>query len=972
MLRSTKHLAILFFILAATTATTWRVLASSPEGGYPVDRASMPTAPTEGNAISFSPAISPQGRFVAFVSAADNLVPGDNNGNNDVFVRDMNSGATERVSVGNAGEGANADSFSVDISGNDGQFVVFSTDATNFGATDTNGVSDIYLRDRDTDTTTLISRTAAGATGNDASESPRITPGGNLVAFRSHASDLVGGDSNGFADCFIYNRNTGVMTRIITLGGTQFNNDCLDVDISAGTPMIAFSTEATNVLPSDTNGTDLDIIVASVNNTSYTRVSVDSAGNQANNDALSPSVSSSGAFVAFWSAADNLVPNDTNNAADVFVHEVATGITTRVSVAGNGGQANSVSAFPRISSDGRYVSFLSFASNLVTGDTNAVGDIFVHDRNTGTTVRVSTDATGAQGNDHANGSAISGDGNFVAFDSEADNLVPDDDNGAGDLFRVDISGLVRTPDGGFPIERASISNTEIEGNDYSDDAALSPEGRFVGFASAANNLVPNDGNGERDVFVRDMNTGSTERVSVTNAGGGGNGQSYSPDLSSNNARYVIFETLATNLGGTDSNGVSDIYLRDRVSDTTTLVSESMAGTTGNGISRFPAITPDGDFAVFSSLASDIVPGDTNAQEDCFVRDNAGSDFNRVLTWNGGEFNDNCSRPDIAAGVPIIAFESTATNVIPTDANGGASDIFIVSIFNTALELVSVNATGDQANGSSFYASVARDGDFVAFMSFASNLVSGDTNGRADIFVKDMTTGAVERVSIATDGTQGDFDSTYPSISSNGRYVTFSSLSGTLVPGDTNLTTDVFVHDRQTGITTRVSTDNTGVEGNDASDQPYISGNGEYVGFESEADNLVTDDTNSTTDVFRVQIGGIPPTPTATATPTNTPPPTNTPTPSVTPTGTITPPTNTPTPSVTPTGTITPPTNTPTPSVTPTGTITPPTNTPTPSVTPTGTITPPTNTPTPSVTPTGTITPPAPLTRMYLPLIQRQS
>ena len=612
------------------------------------------------------------------------------------------------------------------------------------------------------------------------------------------------------------------------------------------------------------------------------------------------------------------------------------------------------------------MTFLSFASNLVPGDTNGFGDIFVHDRQTGATVRVSTDATGAEGDDHASGSSISGDGNFVAFDSDATNLVPDDTNAALDIFRVDISDLFRNPEGGYPIERASLSNTEVEGNDESDDVAVSLEGRFVGFASEADNLVPNDGNGNRDVFVRDMNTGTTERVSVTNAGGGGNGASYDPDLSSNNARYVVFESLASNLATTDSNGVSDIFLRDRVSDTTTLVSEAMSGATGNGISRFPAITPDGDFAVFSSLASDIVPGDINAQEDCFVRDNAGADFNRVLTWNGGEFDDNCSRPDIAAGVPIIAFESTATNVIPADANGGVSDIFIVSIFNTALELVTVNATGEQANGGSFYASVSRDGEFVAFMSFASNLVTGDTNGRADIFVKDMTTGEVDRVSIATDGTQGDFDSTYPSISNNGRYVTFSSFASTLVPGDTNFATDIFLHDRQTGITTRLSTDSAGIEGNGRSDEPYISGNGEYVGFASEADNLVTDDTNSVSDVFRVQIGGIPPTPTPTATATGTiTPPTNTPTPSVTPTGTITPPTNTPTPSITPTGTITPPTNTPTPSVTPTGTVTPPTNTPTPSMTPTGTITPAT------ATPTGTITPlPGGGNRLYLPLVQR--
>lgn len=957
MVRSTRQLAIFFFLLLATTTTTWRVLAFPPNGNYPIERASLPTAPTEGNSLSYAPAISPQGEYVAFASIADNLVAGDSNGNIDVFVRDVANGTTERISVRNDGGGGNGDSITSDISGNEGRYVVFGTESTNFDVTDTNGATDIFLRDRVAGTTTLVSEATTGGTGNADSSNPKITPDGDYIAFRSDASNLVSGDTNGDSDCFFRNRASGNISRVLAPLGVQLNDDCVEVDISAGSPKLAISTEATNIFSVDTNGTDLDIVLISLDGTSYNRVSVNSSGDQANNDALSPSVSSNGEFVAFWSAADNLVANDTNGVADVFVHEVATGVTTRVSVSSSGVAGNSVSAFPKISSGGRYVTFLSFASNLVAGDTNTVGDIFVHDRQTGETVRVSTSATGTQGDDHASSGVISGDGNFVAFDTDATNMVPDDSNASLDVFRVDISELFLNPNGGYPIERVSLSNTEDEGNDESTDAAMSLEGRFVGFASEADNLVPNDNNGYRDVFVRDMNTGTTERVSVTNAGGGGNGVSYDPDLSSSNARYVVYESLASNLAPTDTNGVSDIFLRDRVSDTTTLVSEALSGATGNGLSRFPAITPDGDFTVFSSLASDLVAGDTNGEEDCFVRDNAVGNFNRILTWNGGQFNDNCTRADISSGVPIIAFESTANNVIPSDTNGGVSDIFIVSIFNTNMELVSVNATGDQGNGSSFYASVARDGDYVAFMSFASNLVAGDTNGRADIFVKDMTTGAVDRVSVATDGTQGDFDSIYPSISNNGRYVTFSSMSTTLVPGDTDFLTDVFLHDRQTGITTRLSTDNAGVQGNGVSDEPSMSGNGEFVGFASVADNFVLSDTNSVSDVFRVQISGVPPTPTAT--PTNTPPPTNTPT--NTPTGTLTPPTNTPTPSVTPTGTITPPTNTPTPSVTPTGTITPPTNTPTPSVTPTGTLTPPTNTP----TPTGT--PPA-LRWLYLPLI----
>jgi hypothetical protein len=260
----------------------------------------------------------------------------------------------------------------------------------------------------------------------------------------------------------------------------------------------------------------------------------------------------------------------------------------------------------------------------------------------------------------------------------------------------------------------------------------------------------------------------------------------------------------------------------------------------------------------------------------------------------------------------------------------------------------VGSSGNEGNGNSLRAAISADGRYVAFMSWASNLVPGDTNGSADVFVHDLQTGATTRLSVDSDGNQGNGDSWNPAISADGRYVAFQSWASNLVPGDTNGSADVFVHDLQTGATTRLSVDSSGNEGNDESYDPAVSADGRYVAFESLASNLVPGDTNDEWDIF-VHDRGPTPTPSQTPTPTDTPTPTETPTPTVTPTAT---PTDTPTPTEAPTLTSTP-TQTPTETPMPTETATPtptetPTATPTPTPTPTAA-----RTWTPTATPTAT-------------------
>ena len=257
--------------------------------------------------------------------------------------------------------------------------MVFYSSASNLVSGDTNGWSDIFVHDRQTGQTTRVSVASDGTQGNSASDKPSISSDGRYVAFKSTATNLVSGDTNGFIDVFVHDRQTGQTTRVsLASDSTQGNGDSYSPSISADGRYVAFRSSASNLVSGDTNGTS-DIFVHDRQGGGTTRVSVASDGTQGNGDSYSPSISADGRYVAFMSAASNLVSGDTC-CSDIFVHDRQSGQTTRVSVASDGAQGNNHSWYPSISADGRYVAFHSYASNLVSGDTNSAPDVFVHDR----------------------------------------------------------------------------------------------------------------------------------------------------------------------------------------------------------------------------------------------------------------------------------------------------------------------------------------------------------------------------------------------------------------------------------------------------------------------------------------------------------------------------------------------------------------------------------------------------------------
>lgn len=416
-------------------------LLTASVGAQSTVRVSESTQGVEGDASSLRAVVSADGRFVAFQSLAGNLVPGDTNGVMDCFVHDLGSGVTERISVGSSGAQGSRRSQDVSISA-DGRYVAFSSAAIELVPGDTNGFIDVFVRDRATRTTVRASIGVHGLQGNGPSEHPSISADGRWVAFQSWSDNLVFGDTSQNPECFVRDLRDGVTVR----------------------------------------------------------VSVASGGVQAWGSSTDPVISADGRFVAFDSTSPVLVPGDTNGVGDVFVHDLATRITERISVGANGEQATNYSWRPRISADGRVVAFHSSASNLVPGDANLSVDCFVHDRSRRTTERVSISTAGIESNGASSEASLSADGRLVAFDSRADNLVPGDSNGRVDCFVRDrLAGTT---------ERVSIGTGGTQGNGDAWNPSLSADGRSVAFESEASDLVSGDGNASWDAFVRDRGAGT--------------------------------------------------------------------------------------------------------------------------------------------------------------------------------------------------------------------------------------------------------------------------------------------------------------------------------------------------------------------------------------------------------------------------------------------------------------------------------
>ena len=403
------------------------------------------------------------------------------------------------------------------------------------------------------------------------------------------------------------------------------------------------------------------------------------------------------------------------------------------------------------------------------------------------------------------------------------------------------------------ITAATVSSTGEQANGgVSSGPTLSTNGRFVAYDSEATNLVPHDTNVTADVFVHDEWTGRTERVSVASDGTQGNGLSSQPKISGD-GRFVVFKSDATNLVPGDTNGVTDVFVRDRRLHRTQRVSVSSWGAQANGGSSlysFPNISADGQVVSFVSQATNLVRHDVNGTTDTFVHVLATGRTEMVSVASNGTHGNGWAGGNTALSADgrDVVFAASGTNLVPGWTNGH-EDVFVHDRLTGHTERVSVASDGTQGNADAMDLGlwITANGRYVCFRSYASNLVPGDTNGTTDVFVRDRLTGRTERVSVASGGLQahGEHDTQIndATMSNDGRYVLFDSFAYDLVPTSIDYSEHVYLHDRWTDRTSRVSVAADGTPGNFWSGNSQISGNGRYAAFGTVASNLIPNDAN---------------------------------------------------------------------------------------------------------------------------------
>ena len=482
-----------------------------------------------------------------------------------------------------------------------------------------------------------------------------------------------------------------------------------------------------------------------------TRISLDLAGGIPDNASNEPLLSADGRFVAFASSASNLVVGDGNGAGDIFVYDRQTETTTRVSVDQQGGDPDAWSGSPAISADGRFVAFSSLATDLVLGDRNEKSDIFVYDREAGITTRVSVNLQGGDSDGTSHRPALSADGRFVAFESDATNLVAGDGNGTRDIFVYDRERETTT--------RVSVDQQGGDANEGSYNSVLSADGRFVAFESDATNLVMGDENETLDIFVYDRQTGNTTRVSVAPQGRDPNGASYQPAFSAD-GRYVAFGSWASNLVAGDGNGTGDIFVYDRQTETTRRVSVGLEGGDPDKYSFNPALNADGRFVTFESAATNLMAGDrVHYFSDVFVYDQKTQITSLVsVDLPGRNLNDPSLGPALSADGRFVVFSSWV-NDPPGENVLGQLDVFIRDRGPAVIGPTGVRDL-DGTGTADFLWRNSRSGEVAVWLMEgarmgASSTLGGvpqewqiagsgdvDGNGTADIIWRNMTSGVV--------------------------------------------------------------------------------------------------------------------------------------------------------------------------------------------------------------------------------------
>ncbi len=826
------------FRLASLLAALFTLVAVGSLAGV-ADAAPIPagsTAILSGDGSLFSPlpapvadsgvgpeSVSGDGRFVAFSSFADGLSAEDDDSVENVYVKDMATGAVTLVSrqSGAAGAPSTGDCFDPAIS-SDGMHVAFACVSALDPGADANNTTDVYERDLTNDQTILVSRqstAAGGAVGDRDSAVPSLSRHGDLVAFVSDAGNLSATD---FRAVYVRDLAHGTTTLVsVANDGSLPNNSSFGASISDSGDRVAFSSDASNLVAGDDNGTE-DVFVRSLNGSGSTelvsRQNGADGGKPGNAFSDAPVISGNGEVVAFESGATNFDSRDKSSDTDVYSHSLVDNSTHLVdAVPGAKLAAGALDA--TIDDHGDVIGFLSIPDESLgpaeaarraartlrpgfdrraaeqpllpavaqrgggtRGVAAGIGGAEVDVESGGATHLVSRAPAGFF---FVNGSpAISGDAGQVAYRAPG-TQVGQDAPGVATLAIQDLAS-----NGVRPVSRPAAGAFDNAGGE-SDSPSVSADGRFVAFVTSAPGLgVPADA--FREVVVRDTATGDVTLVSRADGPDGAPlpGLNEEPSISADGTRVAFSQTVA---GQTEL-----IWVRDLRTGSTILASRRSGadGLEADGDSFSPSISADGTRVAFTSVAKNLSPADTKTDDDIYVR-------------------------DLTANQTILA---------------------------------SVGTSGQKGNDDSRSPSLSADGRHVAFASFATNLGDGDTDPRADIHVRDLDAGTTRLASVSSGGVKGDASSEDPSISGDGSRVAFDSSASNF--GISSPDAQIWVHDFASGATVLASpaAGAPGAPGDDDSFVPRISADGNFVGFISFARNLVPDAGVSREEVYRRDLG----------------------------------------------------------------------------------------------------------------------
>jgi Tol biopolymer transport system component len=842
--------------------------------------ASVNTNGASGNGASTNPHLSADGRWVVFESTASDLVFGDTKGVSDVFARDLQTGTTHLVSVSADGSrSGDLASHTPDVSA-DGRFVAFVSKATNLVTGATNRLGEVFVRDLVSGTTTWASAykptsVLAAAGGDYASSDPAMTPDGRFVAFKAGGVAVFRYDSQGIGESNIWR------WQLTPVGspGLSISDDGRHVLYESQT--LNASGAATN---SQVRRLDMEwrvvcgvsLVGEGSQNPQWITNYCWEARTVTTNYARAASMARDGQRVAYL-ASPNSIDLQTPAATDLLVTDFGAETNLLVSVRRDGSPAAGLDLIvPAISPDGNRVAFDTVDDGLVDSDFNAASDVCVRDLTFQTTELVSQrHAARPQGTGLGlatlGPNCLSADGRLVVF--TALDSYPDhgDTNRWPDVFARDLLLLTNLPLSEMPLlttnGASQLATNAFPGKVGAREPALSADGRYASFVR--HSYGPSQWG---DELVR-VELGT--RVSMTGASSSGPVLALGAPALDPTGRGVVFHSrsdasvLVPGMG--DGNGGSDVFLRDFNTNVIELVSVNRLGTgTGNGVSTNLVMSPDGQRVVFQSRARDLTDDPvTGSYFHLYARDLAGRRTHLVSHRGGTPPVGGSWYAEISGGVTGAVFSANsryiafygATNftgylhdllhyttnlvtenpeVVFTNDLWVTNIVFITNAVPLPPRIVCTNCLNPSLSG---------DGHWVAYQTRTN------ATDVADIYVTEVETGATSLISVNRAGTSGgNGHSAMPLLSWNVRYVVFTSLASDLVDNDRNHAWDVFVRDRWANTTLLVSVNAAGTgSANRSCSKAVLGPDGRTVVFQTFANDIVTDDYNLTRDIFVLRL-----------------------------------------------------------------------------------------------------------------------